>query len=143
LNRDGQELADHSGVHRFTVGQRRGLGVALGEPAFVTAIDGDRGTVTVGPAGDVMCDGAEIVDTTWANDVRFPLRAQVKVRSHHEPVEAMIERSNGNHNVLFTTAVRAVSPGQIAVAYDGERVLGGGTIRSATRNDAVPAGATP
>ncbi len=141
LNRNGEQLGEHGGVHRFTIGQRRGLGIALGEPAFVTSIDESSGAVTVGPAQDIYCDGAEIYDTTWADDITLPLRAQVKVRSHHEPADALITRAEGKDATIvrFSEAVRAVSPGQIAVAYDGDRVLGGGTIRAARRLTEVQA----
>jgi len=94
----------------------------------------------VGPAEGILCDGAEIYDTTWADDITFPLRAQVKVRSHHEPADALITCAEGSTatTVRFREAVRAISPGQIAVAYDGDRVLGGGTIRAAQRMTEMP-----
>ncbi len=128
LGSDGQQLGQHEGIHRFTVGQRRGLGVALGEPAFVSAIDHDTGAVHVGPLGDVLADGAELTAGDWSDDVAFPLRAEVKVRSHHEPAPATVTRAGDGLQVRFDAPVRAVSPGQVAVAYNGDRVLGGATI---------------
>lgn len=133
LNQQGEKLAEHEGVHRFTVGQRRGLGVALGKPAFVTSIDAERGTVTVGGAEDILATIAELSPGDWNEDVAFPLRAQVKVRSHHQPAPATVARTEGGLVARFDAPVRAISPGQVAVAYDGERVLGGGTILRARR----------
>lgn len=127
VDEGGKVVGSHDGVHRFTVGQRRGLGVALGRPAFVQRIEGDR--VVVASAGKTGSTGAKLDAGAWAADVTFPLRARVKVRARHEPVPAEID--DGGHRVRFAAPVRAVAPGQYAVAYDGERVLGGATIVSA------------
>lgn len=135
LHTDGRELGAHDGIHKFTVGQRRGLGIALGEPAFVTGIDGETGAVHVGSEGDILATVAELTAGDWSDDVAFPLRAQVKVRSHHRPAPATIERGAAGAALVarFDAPVRAVSPGQVAVAYDGDRVLGGATILRASR----------
>ncbi|MBM4356771.1 MAG: tRNA 2-thiouridine(34) synthase MnmA [Deltaproteobacteria bacterium] len=126
----GRVVGSHAGLHRYTVGQRRGLGVALGKPAFVTAIDPTRDAVVV---GDEACSSrASLVDGIWSDDVRFPLRAEVKVRSHHRPQSATIAEEgppgSGRWTVAFDEPARAVAPGQVAVAYVGDRVLGGATI---------------
>ena len=123
----GRVLGQHEGVHRFTVGQRRGLGVALGRPAFVRRIEEDRVVVT--DAGGASSAGARLEAGAWAADVRFPLRAGVKVRARQEPVPARIDE--GGRRVRFAEPIRAVAPGQYAVAYDGDRVLGGATIAEA------------
>jgi len=129
----GRVVGHHEGVHRFTVGQRRGLGVALGKPAFVTAIDATSNAVIVGQDAGAL--RATLVEGAWSDDVAFPLRADVKVRSQHRPQAATIERhEDSGHTrylVTFDEPVRAVAPGQIAVAYQGERVLGGATIARA------------
>lgn len=141
VHSDGRQLGEHGGIHKFTVGQRRGLGIALGEPAFVTGIDGDTGAVHVGPEGDILATVAELTAGDWSDDVAFPLRAQVKVRSHHRPAPATVERVTTGDAALvarFDEPVRAISPGQVAVAYDGDRVLGGGTILRASRDEARP-----
>ena len=138
LHTDGRELGIHDGIHQFTVGQRRGLGVALGEPAFVSGIDAEKGTVQVGSADDILATVAELDAGDWSDDVEFPLRAEVKVRSHHRPAPARVTtREGGGLIAEFDEPVRAISPGQIAVAYDGDRVLGGGTILRA-RTEARP-----
>ena len=130
VDQTGRKLANHEGIHRFTVGQRRGLGVALGHPAFVTDIDAD-GTVHVGDEGAVCSSSAVLDAGDWADDVTFPLRAEVQVRSRHKAAPAKIIARDDGFVVGFDEPVRAVSPGQVAVAYDGDRVLGGATIASA------------
>lgn len=126
----GRRLGDHEGIHRYTVGQRRGLGVALGKPAFVTGIDAD-GTVTVGDAEAMHSSEARLDAGTWSDDVRFPLAATVQVRARHRGAPAKVAQNDDGLVVSFDEPVRAVSPGQIAVAYLGDRVLGGATILSA------------
>lgn len=123
----GKQVGEHAGIHRFTVGQRRGLGVALGKPAFVTAID-PAGTVKVGDPEAIESRGAELDAGTWSDDVAFPLHAEVQVRARHRGAPARLEPRDDGLVVTFDQPVRAVSPGQIAVAYHGDRVLGGATI---------------
>ena len=137
----GRPLGSHEGIHRFTVGQRRGLGVALGRPAFVTAID-PAGTVFVGDAEQALAHEAWLDAGHWADEVTFPLRGQIKVRARHEGAEAHVERLTDGPGgaalrVRFVEPVRAVAPGQVAVAYDGQRVLGGATILAAGRPGAT------
>lgn len=122
----GREVGRHAGIHRYTVGQRRGLGVALGAPAYVSRIDGDR--VVVGGAEALASSAAVLRDDSWSDDMCFPRHADVKVRSHHKAAAARLERTPEGVRLWFDEPVRAVAPGQIAVAYDGDRVLGGGTI---------------
>lgn len=129
----GREVGRHEGVHRFTVGQRKGLGVALGKPAFVVGVDAERGAVHLGSEDDLLSSGAELGhDAVFASDVAFPLRAVVQVRARHVGAAATIDREEREGRarlvVRFDEPVRAVSPGQVAVAYDGDRVLGGATI---------------
>lgn len=143
---EGHELAAHAGVHRFTVGQRKGLGVALGRPAFVVGIDAERGTVQVGDADALGSTHAWLTEPVFSEDVRFPVEASVQVRARHRAQPACItqlpseERGPGGAQLVahFLEPVRAVAPGQIAVAYDGDRVLGGATIASATREGSRP-----
>lgn len=134
----GRVLGEHGGIHRFTVGQRRGLGLALGKPAFVTAIDGSRNAVVVGE--DAEARGALLVDGAWSDDVSFPLQALVKVRSHHSAQPARVEAADVDGvpgwRVRFDDPARAVAPGQVAVAYCGDRVLGGATIVRALAEEA-------
>lgn len=129
----GRPVGRHDGVHRFTVGQRKGLGVALGRPAFVVGIDAGSATVRVGYEDDASAQGAVLseVDATLAPDVELPLEAVVKVRARHEGARGRVERAEGEPGRLvvhFHEPVRAVAPGQVAVAYVGDRVVGGATI---------------
>jgi tRNA-specific 2-thiouridylase len=133
----GRVVGAHEGVHRFTVGQRKGLGVALGAPAFVTSIDPDTGTVKVGPAEDLESDRAWLDDVVLAPGISLPREARVRVRYRHEGALARVqEDGEGRATVAFTGKVRAASRGQIAVLYDGDRVLGGGRIVAAGPRDA-------
>jgi tRNA-specific 2-thiouridylase len=124
VDRDGRVVGAHDGVHRFTVGQRKGIGVALGKPAFVTKIDPETATVTLGEAEDLTSTHADLEDVVVAPGVELPVEARVRIRYRHEGARGRVERSR----ITFATAVRAVSRGQIAVFYDGDRVLGGGRI---------------
>lgn len=139
VDRDGRVVGRHQGIHAFTIGQRKGLGVSVGRPAFVTGIDAASATVRVGDEADLLATAARLEDGTWADDVAFPLEAEVRVRARHEGERAVIERAARDAmgaDVLvarFAAPVRAVSPGQIAVAYRGDRVLGGARIAEAWR----------
>jgi tRNA-specific 2-thiouridylase len=134
---EGRAVGTHAGVHAFTVGQRKGLGVALGRPVFVVGVDAATGTVRLGDEAELFASEARIEGAAWSDDVRFPLVADVRVRARHEGERATIERAVDAATsaevfvARFHEPVRAISPGQVAVAYHGERVLGGGTITSA------------
>ena len=129
---EGRTVGTHDGVHRFTVGQRRGLRVALGKAAFVTSIDAESATVKVGEGDALHAGAAEIAGVTLAEGVRLPLYARVRVRYRHEGDMARVVASGDTGaRVLFDRPVRAITRGQIAVLYDGDRVLGGGPIARA------------
>ncbi len=134
VDADGRAVGQHGGVHGFTLGQRKGLGVALGRPAFVVELDAASATVRLGDEADLFATEAHLEGAAWSDDVVFPLEAQVRVRARHEGEAAVIElvgpRGAAEAFVArFRAPVRAISPGQVAVAYRGDRVLGGGTIR--------------
>src|SRR6185369_5114283 len=129
VDAEGRVVGTHDGVHRFTVGQRKGLGVALGKPAFVRAIDPATSTVHLGAGTDLMTEAATVEDLVIADGVALPMDARVRVRYRHDGALGRIERSrDGRGSIDFATPVRAVSRGQVAVFYDGDRVLGGGRI---------------
>ncbi len=132
LDREGHELGQHEGIHKFTIGQRKGLGVALGRPSYVVGLDAKTGAVRLGDDDDLRAAFAELSDPAFAEDVTFPCEATVQVRSRHEGAPAVLQRSEGGLVARFVEPVRAVSPGQVLVAFDGERVLGGATIVRAT-----------
>ena len=127
---DGTRIGTHDGVANFTVGQRRGIGVAAAEPLYVLRLDPERCAVVVGPASALGCARIVVSDVNWLADA--PPRATVRVRSAHAGAPAAIERLDGGRAaVAFDTPVRAAAPGQAAVFYDGARVLGGGWIQRA------------
>ncbi len=129
VDADGRVVGAHDGVHRFTVGQRKGLGVALGEPAFVTAIDRDTATVRLGRATDLAKTIADVDDVLLAPGIELPADARVRIRYRHEGAIGRVDATSANTaRVTFNEPVRAISRGQIAVFYDGDRVLGGGRI---------------
>jgi tRNA-specific 2-thiouridylase len=132
----GERLGRHGGVHRFTVGQRRGLGAGGASARYVVALDAARGEVRVGDAAALGAHGARLAGVCWTSE-RAPereLRADVQVRYRHAPVPATITPgSDGGARVAFDEPVRAVSPGQAAVFYRGEELLGGGWIEETLR----------
>ena len=128
VDADGRVVGAHDGSHRFTVGQRKGLGVALGKPAFVAAIEPETATVRLGGEDELLASTAELEDLVVAPGVTLPRDARGRVRYRHEGAAGHVDE--GGH-VRFAEPVRAVSRGQIAVFYDGDRVLGGGRIADA------------
>lgn len=131
VDSDGRVVGNHDGVHRFTIGQRKGLGVAIGKPAFVTSIDPKSGTVRLGDDAELASMFATVEDVIVAPDVDLPIEsARVRVRYRHDGALARVERGEreSSGRITFVDPVRAISRGQIAVFYDGDRVLGGGRI---------------
>ncbi len=133
IDATGRVVGAHDGVHRFTIGQRKGLGVALGKPAFVTAIDPRTATVHLGEEADLAATEARIDDIVTAPEVDLPVDARVRVRYRHDGASGRVERAEGDRRsshgtIRFDEPVRAVSRGQIAVFYAGDRVLGGARI---------------
>ncbi len=132
LDKDGNVLGQHSGAVSYTIGQRKGLGIALGAPAYVCAKDMDANTVTLDT------DEAVLFHTTLlANDWNWipfptltePLRVTAKVRYRHKEQPATVyPEDNGFARVVFDTPQRAITTGQAVVLYDGDLVIGGGTI---------------
>ncbi|MGZ3406526.1 MAG: aminomethyltransferase beta-barrel domain-containing protein [Polyangia bacterium] len=131
VDTDGRVLGAHDGVHRFTVGQRRGIGVSAGdgEPRYVVSVDALTRRVTVGPPAALEKRAIDVADVTWAGaPPPTPLRAAVQIRYRHAPMPATIAVAGGTAQVTFDAPERAPAPGQAAVFYDGETVLGGGFI---------------
>ena len=128
---DGEVIGAHRGIHQFTVGQRKGLGVATGSPLYVLQIKGDSRQVVVGGAEDLYSKTlrARRINLIAVEDLSAPMRVTVKIRHRHQPAPATIERS-GSDEILatFDEPQRAITPGQAAVFYDGDIVVGGGWI---------------
>jgi tRNA-uridine 2-sulfurtransferase len=127
----GQSRGKHEGVHNFTVGQRKGLGVASPTPLYVIAIDHDRKQVTVGAEQELMRDSLRARRLNWISiaGLQGEMRTQVKIRHRHEPAWATLRQCGEDEvEVVFDEPVRAVTPGQAAVFYGGDEVIGGGWI---------------
>ena len=128
----GEVLGHHSGMHQFTIGQRRGLGVAAGRPLYVVALDRANGRVVVGDDSELRAPVCEVRDINWISvaQLEAPVRAHVKIRNRHEPALATIESTAKSHRarVIFDEPQRAITPGQGAVFYVDDVVLGGGWI---------------
>jgi len=128
---DGEIVGRHQGLHRYTVGQRRGLGLAAGHPLYVLEIDPERNRLVVGENAALGCDCCEVRDVNWIAwpSLEGPVEGEVKIRHRHALARALIEpASSGGARVRFETPQRAVTPGQAAVFYQGDSVLGGGWI---------------
>jgi tRNA-uridine 2-sulfurtransferase len=127
----GEVLGEHTGIHNFTVGQRKGLGVATGSPLYVIQISGANKQVVVGGNEHLYSRTLRTrrVNLISNDDLREPMRVAVKIRHRHEPAPAVIERV-GDDEILvrFDEPQRAITPGQAAVFYYGEMVVGGGWI---------------
>jgi len=133
---EGQVVGRHAGIHRFTVGQRRGIGVSAPKAQYVTAIDATHNRVEIGPEERLAAREADVERVSWISG-RPPARgsrARVKIRYRDSGAMADLEpQPGGRVRVGFDEAVRAVTPGQAAVFYDGDRVLGGGWIVGSRR----------
>jgi tRNA-specific 2-thiouridylase len=134
VTRDGEVLAQHEGIHNFTVGQRKGLGVATGTPLYVIKIDGEKGQVTVGGNDDLLSHALLAHKMNWIaiDELREPIRVRAKIRHRHEPAPATVTNAgNGEVQVTFDEPQRAITPGQAVVFYDDDLVVGGGWIAEA------------
>jgi tRNA-uridine 2-sulfurtransferase len=135
LDEDGKVLGRHAGIERYTIGQRRGLGVAAAEPLYVIAIETARNAVIVGPERRLYRDRliAEAVNWIACDALTAPRRAQATIRYRHAGSPAQLTPIDGGRvRVEFADPQRAVTPGQAVVFYDDEVVLGGGIIASQT-----------
>ena len=143
---EGRPLGRHRGVIRYTVGQRRGLGVAAGEPLYVIAIDAGANTVTLGPRAALDAAGLVTEPANWLmpRPVEPGTVAEVQIRYHHRPARARLDpRRDGAVEVRFETPQSAVTPGQACVFYRGDQVLGGAAIACAIPGPVARGAAAP
>lgn len=131
---DGKTLGQHAGVHHFTVGQRKGLGVATGSPLYVTEIDRESRRVVVGTNQDLMRRRCRVRDVNWIRPAvdGEEIAARVRIRNKHASAPARVMVKGSAAEVEFAEPQRAITPGQAAVFYDGDEVIGGGWIRTVT-----------
>jgi tRNA-specific 2-thiouridylase len=127
----GTVLGTHAGIHRFTIGQRKGLGVATAAPLYVTRIDRESGTVTVGPREALRRTQLTASEVNWISGrpPERPIRAAAQIRHRHAPAAGTVSViGEGRASMIFDEPQLAVTPGQAVVFYDGDCVLGGGWI---------------
>ena len=134
LDLEGRVVGRHKGAVRYTLGQRKGLGLAMGEPVYVCGKDMAANTVTVGPERALFAREVLVEDLNWiaVETLSAPLRVGAKTRSRQQEQPAWISpEAGGRVRIVFDCPQRAVTPGQAAVFYDGDAVVGGGTIAEA------------
>ena len=136
LDTAGRELGRHEGTEHFTIGQRRGHGVGGGVPLYVVGVEPAEGAVVLGPREECRARSMRLEDLNWigfdAPDAGS-FRSTVQVRYHHEPVACEVRVSGSRAEVRFDQPEFAVTPGQGAAFYEGDRLLGGGWIQSTER----------
>jgi tRNA-specific 2-thiouridylase len=131
LDRSGNTLGEHRGIINYTIGQRKGLGIASPEPLYVTGIDAVNNTITAGTKGDIYAVELAAGDLNWIayDPPDRPVKVAARVRYRHEDIEAVITPINEHEiYVKFSTPQMAVTPGQSVVFYEEDTVIGGGTI---------------
>jgi tRNA-specific 2-thiouridylase len=127
----GEVVGTHQGIHRYTVGQRKGLGISAPQPLYVVQVDAKNNRVVVGSSDDLLKHEMTVQRVNWiaVEDLTAPMRVTVKIRSRAEEAPAMLTKNeDGTVRVMFDEAQRAVTPGQAAVFYEGDVVVGGGWI---------------
>lgn len=130
-NRQGKVLGTHKGIINYTIGQRRGLGIGANTPLYVLEINAKENSIIVGEENELYSNSFTLVDVNWMafDRIPSPLETAVKIRYKSSPMEAsVIKLEDGNYRVSFLTPQKAVTPGQVAVFYDGDILLGGGYI---------------
>jgi len=135
VDRLGKVLGHHRGIHHLTIGQRRGLGLSATDPLYVLEIDPSQKRVVVGKREELGCEGLVVRSVNWIEPLENEeISAEVQVRYRSPSVPCQVRSSGeGSFQVRFQEAFPSVTPGQAAVFYRGERVLGGGWIERAVR----------
>ena len=131
VDRGGNILGTHKGIIHYTIGQRKGLGISAATPLYVTKIDTENNTVVLGQSDDLFSDTAFVEDFNFisgeAPTAPFRCAAKIRYRQKEQPATAY-PLSDGRVKLVFDAPQRAITPGQAAVLYDGDTVIGGGTI---------------
>ena len=132
LDQSGNKVGKHTGAVSYTIGQRKGLGLALGAPVYVLSKDMERNTVTVGPDAELFRDTLIAEDWNWIAipELTAPRKVLARIRYRHTEQPATVyPLADGSAKVVFEQPQRAITPGQTVVLYDGDVVIGGGMIR--------------
>ena len=136
LDTEGRDIGEHRGIGRYTIGQRKGLGISLGVPVYVTGIDAARGSITVGGANDLLVGGVKVTESSFVDRALEPgTRILVQHRAHGEVARGRVTNVTGESSAVeFDDPVAAVAPGQSLAFYteDSEELLGGGVISETT-----------
>ncbi len=145
LDLEGRELGRHQGIGRYTVGQRRGIGVAAGAPLYVVRLDPERRAVVVGPKDSLLVETLHLAEPNWLGDAPLDasgLAVEVKHRANEAAVPARVRATTRGVEVVLDTPAFGVALGQACVVYRGTRVLGGGWIEAVeSARKPVPASA--
>jgi tRNA-specific 2-thiouridylase len=131
VDASGRVVGEHGGIHRYTVGQRRGIGISHPLPLYVVRIDAEENRVVVGESDELLCAELRAARVNWVafDEPEDTVRAEVRVRYRHEAAPALITPlGEGRVRVRFDEPQRAITPGQATVFYRGDEVLGGGWI---------------
>ncbi len=131
VNTAGETVGSHSGIHHYTIGQRRGLGIAHAKPLYVVQIERSRNQIVVGQADELESIEFVAKGVNWAafDEPSAAVRAAVKVRYRHDPAPATIyPLADARARIVFDQPQRAITPGQATIFYDGDEVVGGGWI---------------
>lgn len=139
IDTQGKKLGTHNGIYKYTIGQRRGLKVAMGTPYYVVRLDAEKNQVVLGPKSAVLSDKLYATDTNWlCEKIHEPFHAIVKIRYNHKPSPAKINpQPDGSLSIIFDQNISAITPGQTAVIYKdddyGTRLLAAAWIEKAAR----------
>lgn len=130
LDKDGKVIGTHHGSIRYTIGQRKGLGMGFGKPMYVCAKCGADNTVTLSDNESLFSKELEARDLNWIafDELKQPIRVNAKIRYSHKGAAATVYPNGDTVKVVFDEPQRAITPGQALVMYDGDIVVGGGTI---------------
>ena len=125
----GEILGEHEGIHHFTIGQRKGLGVSYGnKPLYVVKIDGTNGDIWLGEEKFLYSREAEVTDLHFLDEVEEGEKLDVKIRFHHAGAPAVVHKTPHSFRIKFLEPQKAITPGQSAVFYRGSQLVGGGVI---------------
>jgi tRNA-specific 2-thiouridylase len=128
IDQAGTILGTHTGIHNFTIGQRKGLGICSSEPLYVTGIDVNSKNIIVGPGSSRLKKSLVARDLNLLTD-NTPQMLQARIRSTHKPADCSVKLTGDNMEVLFDDLQENITPGQSVVVYDGDIVIGGGILQ--------------